>query len=46
MFHAVGLNVMDARERKRDVLVVSTRARRDMITNKRTAHVVVENRPE
>lgn len=31
MFHAVGLNVIDPRERKRDVLDVSTRALRDMI---------------
>ena len=31
MFHAVGLNVIDARERKRDVLDVSTRALKDMI---------------
>ena len=31
MFHAVGLNVIDARERKRDVLDASTRALRDMI---------------
>jgi len=31
MFHAVGLNVIDARERKREVLDVSTRTLRDMI---------------
>ena len=31
MFHAVGLNVIDPRERKRDVLDASTRALRDMI---------------
>jgi len=31
MFHAVGLNVMDPSERKRDVLDASTRALRDMI---------------
>jgi hypothetical protein len=31
MFHAVGLNVIDARERKRDVLDASTRAPKDMI---------------
>lgn len=45
MFHAVGLKVMDARERKRDDLDVSTRALKDMI-DRQTAHVVVENRPE
>lgn len=45
MFHAVGLNVMDARERKSDDLDVSTRALKDMI-DRQTAHVVVENRPE
>jgi|SRR6267142_2855756 len=31
MFHAAGLNVMDAREMKRDVLDTSRRALRDMI---------------
>ena len=31
MFHAVGLNVIEARERKRDDLDTSTRALRDMI---------------
>jgi hypothetical protein len=31
MFHAVGLNVIDPRERKREVLDASTRALRDMI---------------
>jgi hypothetical protein len=31
MFHAVGLNVMDARERKRDDFDVSRRASRDMV---------------
>ena len=45
MFHAVGLKVIDARERKRDDLDVSTRALKDMI-DRQTAHVVVENRPE
>ena len=30
-FHAVGLNVMDARERKRDNLDESTKALRDMM---------------
>jgi hypothetical protein len=40
MFHAVGLNVMDARESKRDIVEVSRRALRDMI-----AKVVVEERP-
>jgi hypothetical protein len=39
MFHAVGLKVIDARERKRDVLEASTRALRDMI-----AVVVGDNR--
>jgi hypothetical protein len=40
MFHAVGLNVMDPRENKSDVLEASRRALRDMI-----AKVVVEERP-
>jgi len=42
MFHAVGLNVMDPRENKSDVLEASRRRRalRDMI-----AKVVVEERP-
>jgi len=31
IFHAVGLNVMDPSERKRDVLEASTRVVRDMI---------------
>jgi hypothetical protein len=31
IFHAVGLNVMDTSERKRDVLEASTRVVRDMI---------------
>ena len=31
MFHAVGLNVMDARESKRDILEASRRALRDML---------------
>ncbi|KAN0120684.1 hypothetical protein V8E52_003953 [Russula decolorans] len=31
IFHAEGLNVIDSRERKRDVLDASTRALRDMI---------------
>lgn len=30
MFHAVGLKVIDARERKRDILDASTRVMRDM----------------
>ena len=34
MFHAVGLNVMDARERKRDVLDASRRASRGMVCSK------------
>ena len=40
MFHAVGLNVMDPREHKSDVLEASRTAFRDMI-----AKVVVEERP-
>lgn len=40
MFHAVGLNVIDPRERKREVLDVSTRALKDMIA----IYVVVEDR--
>ena len=41
MFHAVGLNVMDARESKEDILEASRRALRDMI-----AKVVVEERDQ
>jgi hypothetical protein len=40
MFHAVGLNVMDPRENKSDVLEASRRALRDMI-----AKVVAGERP-
>jgi len=39
MFHAVGLNVIDPRERKNDVLDTSRKALGDMIAN-----VVVEGR--
>ena len=39
MFHAVGLNVIDANERKSDVLDTSRKALGDMI-----AKVVVESR--
>ena len=40
MFHAVGLNVIDPKERKSDVLDTSRKALSDMI-----AEVVVEERP-
>ena len=39
MFHAVGLNVIDAKERKRDILDTSRKALGDMI-----AKVVVEEK--
>ena len=40
IFHAVGLNVMDPSERKRDVLEASRRAVRDMIAPSRPAELV------